>query len=85
MKKPVYENKTPIDFNAVYLCPMIIKGDKFAPQQDEITEIKIEPYEYGYMYKLIPLNEERYNIKYYYDNYMDWLFYTGYIKKKENS
>ena len=81
MKKPIFENKIPIDLDAIYECPMILKDSEYPYEKDEITQIKIEPYEYGGMYVLIPLNKEKYNIKYYYDKYMDWLFYTGYIRK----
>ena len=83
MKKPIYENKTPIDINATYVCPMIRKDSCWPNEIDELTMIKIEPYEYGGMYKLIPLDQDTYNIKYFYDKYMDWLFHTAYIRKLE--
>ena len=76
-KKP--KNFIYYDTSKTYICPMIRKDSKYPNEIHEPTEVKIEMDRYGYF--LRPLSNE-YHFKYFYDQYLRWLFYTNYIKEK---
>lgn len=67
------------DTSITYMCPMIRKDSKYPNEVDEITEVILKEDYLGYW--LIPLNND-YNKKFFYDLYLDWLFYTKYIVVK---
>lgn len=77
MKHP--KNFKFFDTSKTYICPMIKKDSKYPNEVDEPTEVKLEVDKLGYW--LIPLSDD-YNKKYFYDLYLDWLFYTKYITEK---
>lgn len=68
-----------IDLNAIYQCNMVIRGTEIV---EEKTDVKIVIAD-NISYKLIAIEEDKYDIKWFYDSYMPWLFRTGYIVKKE--
>jgi hypothetical protein len=76
-KQPKHLDK--IDLDAIYLCNMVIKGTK----EEELAEVKIQISSDNKGYNIIPLNRDRYDTKFFYDLYIDWLLYTKYIVKKE--
>ena len=43
-KKPVWTHEDEIDFNGIYLCPMVRKDSKYPDEVVELTEVKIERY-----------------------------------------
>ena len=64
------------DCSKTYRCPMVRTNRDPRIQIEDIIEVKLEPYKYGYF--LIP-QKEGYDRKFFYDLYLDWLFYTKYI------
>lgn len=89
-KKPVWTHEDEIDFDGIYICPMVRK-DSFdirrairegnCEEVVELAECKIERYQYGGGYNIVPISDE-YHQKFFYDNYLAFLLYTKYIYKK---
>ena len=67
------------DTNTIYSCPMIRKSTSYPNEVEDVIDVKLEMDRYGY--KVIPM-EDGYHSKYFYDLFLDWLFYTKYIVKK---
>lgn len=77
-KQPEYLDK--IDLNAIYQCNMVLKGTNAI---EEKTDVRIIPGTDNASYKIIAMESDKYDEKYFYDSYIDWLMYTKYITKKE--
>ena len=89
-KKPIWTHEDEIDFDGIYLCPMVRKDsfnirdaikNGYGNEVSELTEVKIERYQYGGGYNIVPISDEYYQ-KFFYDNYLAFLLYTKYIYKK---
>lgn len=77
-KQPKYIEK--IDLNAIYRCNMVIKG---TGTQEEKADVKLVVAFDNKGYNIVPVDKERYDTKFFYDLYIDWLLRTKYIEKKE--
>ena len=80
-KKPVWTHEDEIDFDAIYMCPMVRKDSKYPDEVVELTEVKIERDFGGGGYNVIALSDD-YVRHFFYDNYLAFLLYTKYIYKK---
>lgn len=81
MRKLIWDDcNGQIDTNGIYECPMVRKNSYYPNELEDIVQIKFVPYKFGYGYNLIPLNNN-YKQKFFYDVYIGWLLYTGYIKR----
>lgn len=69
------------DTSKTYLCPMIRSETVYLNEIEDIIEVKLEKDRYGYFVYAI---NSGYEVKYFYDKYLEWLFYTGYIKDISN-
>lgn len=75
-------NLDKIDLNAIYQCPMLRTGTKYPNEIEDIIDVKIEIAKVGLGYDIIPL-KEGYDKKFFYDYYIEWLFYEKYITNKD--
>ena len=66
------------DTTKTYMCPMIREDSVYPNEIEEIVEVKLVEVKNGY--DIISL-KPGYKSKYFYDKYLDWLFYTNYIKE----
>lgn len=66
------------DTSKTYICPMIRKGTIYPNEIEDEVEVRLQPAAGGYDIHAI---KSGYDKKYFYDNYLQWLFYTGYIKE----
>ena len=80
-KKKVWNHEDKIDFDSIYLCPMVRKDSKYPDEVVELAEVKIEKYSGGGGYNIVPLSNE-YIQAFFYDNYLAFLLYTKHIYKK---
>lgn len=81
-KKPVWTHEDEIDFDGIYLCPMVRKDSKYPDEVVEVAEVRIERYPGGGGYNVIALSDQ-YVKKFFYDNYLAFLLYTKFIYKKQ--
>ena len=66
------------DTTKTYLCPMIRSNTAYPNEIEDIVEVRLEENSHGYfVYAINP----GYDTKYFYDRYLQWLFYTNYIKE----
>ena len=70
-----YDN---IDFDKIYYCNMVDKQS----QEETVQPVRIIACEDKISYKLIPLSD-KFEEKYFYDGYVEWLFYTKYISEEK--
>ena len=66
------------DTTIKYQCPMIREDSAYPNEIEDIVEVVLEEERYGYFIKS---TKPGYRTKYFYDKYIDWLFYTKYIKE----
>ena len=69
-----------VDLNGIYQCNMVLKG---TGTREEKVDVKIVPAADNLGYKIVAIEEDKYDEKYFYDLYLPWLFRTKYIVKKE--
>ena len=81
-KKRLPVNLDKIDLDAVYRCSMVRSDSKYPNEVSDIIDVKIEVHPYGLGYDIVPM-VDGYDRKFFYDLYIDFLFYTGYITKVE--
>lgn len=67
------------DTSKTYLCPMIRKDSSYPNEIEDIVEVKLEMDRYGYTVRAL---SNQYHDKYFYDLFLNWLFYTKYITEK---
>lgn len=67
-----------IDFNKVYYCNMVDKQS----QEESVQPVRIIACEDKIGYKLLPVNDD-FEEKYFYDSYLEWLFYIKYISEEK--
>lgn len=79
-KRKAPQNLDKIDLNAIYICDMVVKETN----KSEKAEVKFEVAPDNIGYNIIPVDKDRYDTKYFYDVYVDWLLYTKYFVKKED-
>ena len=79
-KKRLPVNLDKIDLDAVYRCPMVRSNSKYPDEIEHIIDVKIQVHAYGLGYDIVPL-VDGYDTKFFYDLYIDFLFYRGYIVK----
>lgn len=78
-KQRIPESLKLIDLDAIYICDMIVRDT----QETEKAEVKFEVDQEGIGYNIIPVDRERYENKYFYDRYVEFLLYRKYFVKKE--
>lgn len=80
-KKKVWNHENEIDFDGIYICPMVRKDSTYPNEVSELTEVKIVRYPGGGGYNVVPISND-YGQKFFYDNYLAFLLYTKYIYHK---
>ncbi len=67
-----------IDPSEIYICNMVVKGE----EREEKTEVTFHLDKECRGYDIIPVNADKYESKYFYAVYVEFLMYQNYFVKK---